>query len=275
MDPNNNTIPTAPEMPGAAIPEAPVIMPTQDGVDAEATVPEMPEMPVMPTAAPTPEPLVAPETMAIPELSMAPEVNVKPEPQVAAPVFNPATMATPAVGTNIGVPTATDAGVFAVPEANTADASTFATPSAETTAFAMPGSPVQPVAGFNNGLSATDPLTMPEGPKAPDPIEEELKMPLKAAGPVPGSIGSSVSMTTDGQIESAQKSNNPFANFGAKKETPSVAFNDPAAQATAPMTANAAKPAKKKTSKTSMILIGVLGAVIIIALVVVLVMQMK
>ncbi|MBR3386345.1 hypothetical protein IKG68_02145 [Candidatus Saccharibacteria bacterium] len=224
MDPNNNTIPTAPDMPGTAIPEAPVIMPTQDGADAKATVPKMPEMPVMPTAAPTPEPLVAPETMAIPEPSMAPEVNVNPEPQVVAPVFNPATMATPAVGTS---------------------------------------------------LSATDPLTMPEGPKAPDPIEEELKMPLKAAGPVPGSIGSSVSMTTDGQIESAQKSNNPFANFGAKKETPSVAFNDPAAQATAPMTANAAKPAKKKTSKTSMILIGVLGAVIIIALVVVLVMQMK
>ena len=50
-------------------------------------------------------------------------------------------------------------------------------------------------------VGATDPITMPNPPKAPDPIEEELKAPMTAAAPVPGSIGSAISMPAEKQSE--------------------------------------------------------------------------
>ena len=51
---------------------------------------------------------------------------------------------------------------------------------------------------FGGGMmGAIDPITMPDKPKAPDPVEEELKAPMVAAPPVPGSIGSAVSMPSD------------------------------------------------------------------------------
>ena len=108
---------------------------------------------------------------------------------------------------------------------------------------------------------------MPEKPAAPDPVEEELKAPMKAAEPVPGSIGSAVSGPA-GEAAAAEPGSNPFANQ-ATASTPSVSFNDPAAQA-----APAAKPAKKKTSKSTLIALIVVAAMVVIALAAVLIMQL-
>ena len=103
-------------------------------------------------------------------------------------------------------------------------------------------------------LGATDPITMPAPPKAPDPIEEELKAPFKAAGPVPGSIGSAVSMPGDPN----QSPNN-------------VGFNDPASMA--PNSAVAQKGnsflsklgigGDKKADKKSIILLAVVAILLV------------
>ena len=80
--------------------------------------------------------------------------------------------------------------------------------------------------GNLNGVAATDPIMMPEPAPAPDPIEEELKAPMKAAGPVPGSIGSAVSGP-----EAAEPMPVNDSAFVAPAGSPqSVSFTDPAAQ---------------------------------------------
>lgn len=115
-------------------------------------------------------------------------------------------------------------------------------------------------------ISEATPIAVPEGPKAPDPVEEELKAPLKAAGPVPGSIGSAVSMPP---VDGSQPQN--------------VAPVDPANPNANPMTANAQPVAKKnsifdklmaktKMSKSTLILLCVVAGLIVVALVVVLIM---
>lgn len=149
----------------------------------------------------------------------------------------------------------TTPGIPTVPVA----AETLAGPATATPGAAAPGAPAFDPNAMNFG--ATDPLTVPEGPKAPDPVEEELKMPLKAAEPVPGSIGSAVSMPA-GQDGVAAPAG----------QTPSVAFNDPAAMQNTSEAKDATKtkPAKKM-NKTTLIIAGVLALVVIIALVVILI----
>ena len=118
----------------------------------------------------------------------------------------------------------------------------------------------------NGGLlDDTTPIAVPEGPKPVDPVEEELKAPLKAAEPAPGSIGSAVSGPAD--------ANSPQ----------NVAFSDPAVEN--PMTANAAAAVKKpslfakimtktKMTKSTLTLLIVVAGLIIVVLVAVLVMLM-
>ncbi len=205
MDPNNNTIP-----------EAPVIVPPTEA--APVGVPEAPVVGVTPEApviGVTPEAPVIGATPEAPAIGATPMAGAAPE----APVFNPASMVTPDVNVMAPAP----------------DAATMSDTSSSMTSYGE----------VEHSFGATDPLTVPEGPKAPDPIEEELKMPLKAAEPVPGSIGSAVSMSSEGVVAEAEKPK-PFG-----------------------------KPDKAKSSKTTMILIGVIGAIIIVALVIVLIMNMN
>lgn len=131
------------------------------------------------------------------------------------------------------------------------------------------GAPVNPVfqPGGPDGLSATDPIMQPEAPKAPDPVEEELKAPMKAVGPVPGSIGSAVS-GPQSESEVVSPSDNPFAN--SSPNTPSVSFNDPVAEQ-----GDVGMPkAKKPVNKTTLIVLCVVAGMIVIALVAILVMQL-
>ncbi len=113
-------------------------------------------------------------------------------------------------------------------------------------------------------LGATDPITMPAPPKAPDPVEEELKAPFRAAAPVPGSIGSAISMPGD------------------PNQIPNVAFNDPAM-----MAPNSSMMPKKRTwssrlgmdgdkkmDKKTMIILGSIVAVIVVAIVAVVVIAL-
>lgn len=145
--------------------------------------------------------------------------------------------------------------------------------------------------GLNNmdGLLSTDPIMKPEPAPAPDPVEEELKTPMKAAGLAPGSIGSaSGAVNSEGKAEnppatSSPLPNNPFSSLFKKKQNPSVAFNDPAKaseenDASKPeLSVPGAKPKKPnlKINKQTMIILIALAAVLVVVLVVILVMQLN
>ena len=126
--------------------------------------------------------------------------------------------------------------------------------------------PVSPVFQPGNPMvGETDPITMPNPPKEPDPIEEELKAPMKAAGPVPGSIGSAISMLSEQVPAGAASQMGPV---------PNVAFNDPATQQQPMPQGVPMKPAKKKMDKKTLIMLCALAGVVVVALAVVLVTQM-
>ena len=123
----------------------------------------------------------------------------------------------------------------------------------------------QPVA---NVFDETTAIAVPEGPKPPDPVEEELKAPLKAAEPVPGSIGSSVSMPL---ADGAQPMNN-----GVNEQMLANGTNPMAADANSPA---GKKPnifdkltAKTKMSKSTLILLSVVAGLIVLVLVVILIL---
>lgn len=145
---------------------------------------------------------------------------------------------------------------------------------------AAPAAPVvppvinPPVSGFQPGGGAIDTILRPEPAPTPDPIEEELKAPMRAAEPAPGSIGSAVSGPV-GDIASAVNNSAPMGGgnmaMGSNPQTPSVSFNDPATTPDA-----AAQPnmmAGKKSKNKTLIILIVVAAMVVIALVGVLVMQ--
>ena len=124
------------------------------------------------------------------------------------------------------------------------------------------------------GVAATEPIMMPEPASAPDPVEEELKAPMRAAGPVPGSIGSAVSGPEAAGAAfgvGAEPNNEPFA-AAPQVKTPSVSFADPTMK---PEDNAAVKPAKKKSSKTTLIALIIVAMMVVIALAAVLFLQMN
>ncbi len=210
---------------------------------AAAAAPAVPSAPAAPIAAP-----------AAPVAPTAPITPAAP----AAPVMPPVAPAEPVVTTP-----------EASAPANPIISPTGAAPTSPTMPeFPTPVSPVfQP---GNTMLGATDPITMPNPPKAPDPIEEELKAPMKAAGPVPGSIGSAISMPSEQPATPEMAAGQPQMG-----QVPNVAFNDPAAAQGQPMQ-NMQAPAnggKKKIDKKTLIMLCALAGVVVLALVVVLISQ--
>ncbi len=177
-------------------------MPTTNPVPPVPPVPPVAPEPVAPIA---PEP-IAPVAPVEPLAPVAPEsvAPIAPEPIAPAPIEPTAPVITP------GAPN----------------------PVANSPMFQQPD---------NSAILDTSPITMPEAPKAPDPIEEELKAPLTPAAPVPGSIGSAVSVP-------------PLE--GQQQNTPSVAFTDPAAaQATNMVNKSLTNIAKVKMTRTIVIMI--------------------
>lgn len=197
-----------------------------------------------PNAAPAPmpggaTPPVAPVNASGIPASPAPAPVAAPAP-APAPVINPATQASPFV---------------AEPAPITIN------PGQPSAGFGAPANPVfNPTSGGLVG--ATDPITMPTPPKAPDPVEEELKAPFKAAGPVPGSIGSAISVPADAA---------PAPDPGRAPNN--VSFTDPAMtntqMPTAPMGSG-----KKKISKSTLIALAVVAGLIVVVLAAYLIMTL-
>ena len=192
-----------------------------------------PTSPVAPEFAATPAPAEAPATPEMPTFSATPETPA------AAPVA-PAAPLTPEA---VAAPVMPD-----IPE------------------------PVNPVytPGDNVMVGETDPITVPNPPKAPDPIEEELKAPMQAAAPVPGSIGSAISMPAADGTSPVSAAIKPMS----EQQTPNVAFNDPASAQGQPAAPAAPAAEKKKLDKKSLIMLGAIGGIVVIALIVVLISQL-
>lgn len=130
--------------------------------------------------------------------------------------------------------------------------------------------PTNPVANSNFqsvGMMSTDPIMRPEPAKAPDPVEEELKAPMKAADPVPGSIGSAVSGPDNGGVDT-----NPMGFPENNSQTPSVPFNDPAMQPDSAIPS--AQPTKKKANRKTLIILIAVAAVIVVILAIILIVQL-
>ena len=134
--------------------------------------------------------------------------------------------------------------------------------------------PVNPIIQpGGQGLAATDPIMRPEPAPTPDPVEEELKAPMKAAEPVPGSIGSAVSgpagTSAEASVEQAFPEN-------TSDQVPNVAFNDPATQPQPSAGAETGtESAKKKNNKITLIVLIAIAAVVVIALIIVLIIQLN
>ena len=206
---------------------------------------------------PTNNPTPTPE----PGLDGGSESNMTPETAMDA-----SSVATPAVPAESDMSTGADAPVGADMSAGTdalsgADMSTE--PIAPSESIQPPVNPViNPTNGAapvnpiiqpgGQGLAATDPIMRPEPAPAPDPVEEELKAPMKAAEPVPGSIGSAVSGPAGTSAEASVEQAFPENTSG---QVPNVAFNDPATQPQPSAGAETGtKPAKKKNNKVIVLL---------------------
>lgn len=219
------------------------------------------------TSTPNPAPSSGPALNSTPNTDLG--ANPAPAPAGPAAPTNPATPVEPVSP----VP-----GASASPEPSVSAQGVQPVAAAASGITAPPVNPIINPSGANGGgvahlggVAATDPIMMPEPAPAPDPVEEELKAPMKAAAPVPGSIGSAVS----GPASAGGTAENPFADD--KKQTPNVAFNDPATQPEVP--AGAGGPTekgevKKKNNKTTLIALIIVAAMIVIALAGVLIMQL-
>ena len=243
MDPNNNINPTVPM--AGAMPE---------GL-AQPSAPTTSSMPVIPTA-PAPAAPVVPVASAMPEMPTAPAPAAPVVPTVSAMPEMPAPVA-PVVNPTNSNPE---------PVAPVAPETPEAAPTATT--FQATDNPM---------LGATDPIMMPNPPKAPDPVEEELKAPMKAADPVPGSIGSAISMPSEQPVAPEAA----VAGQPQMGQVPSVAFNDPAAaqgqtmQQNAPAAAAKSKNPFKNLDKKSLIMLCAIAGIVVVALIIVLVSMMN
>lgn len=240
MDPLNNPTPNPNPVPGASgTPAGPNPTPTSPTPVAPVT----PAAPVSPAA---PVPPVGPAPVA--PAPSAPVIPARPAPTAPVTPAAPSLASSPVEAPIIN-PTAPVQG-------------------AASTNPLVNQNPVNPVfQPSGRGISATDPIMMPEPAKAPDPVEEELNAPMKAAAPVPGSIGSAVS-GPEGKAAGTDAMDDIF-NASPVEQPRNVSFNDPATQPDAPKGMKTAK----KTSKGTLIALIVVFVIIAGVLAVVLLGQ--
>lgn len=212
-----------------------------------------------PAAPMTPAPAApAPELVSLaPEPAAPAPVAPTPAPVVQAPVFEPPMPPMPPMPPAPGpmesnVPTPT---MEEIPAASMSFENAFA-------------SSTTPIDNSTYGLGATEPVVQPGVEEVRDPVAEALAAPIKAADPVPGSIGSAFSMPEAPAATPAE--------MGASVPTTpvsNISFSDGPASAF-PVDENfTPHPPQKANANLKYILIGV-GALLAIVLVIVIIMMM-
>ena len=146
-----------------------------------------PTIPTTPTPTPTPTPEPKPEAIPAPLMGMDSAFE-KPEPQPTAAVQ-------PDIPTPVHAPAPAPTPINSMP--------TFSGGPAPT----MPSGPVNPAytSRPTPTIAATEPITEREPLPEPDPVAEALKAPITPAAPVPGSIGSAISVPKDAGGAAAEK----------------------------------------------------------------------
>ena len=239
------------------------------GVDTAAATPQTPVAPAAPVAPATPAEPAATATPVAPAEPAATAAPATPAESVAP--ATPAAPTTPAA-TNPGTVNADVANAALNPPVNPVVAP-GATPAA--TAASASGTmsmnqmfQTQPANQAAGVIDETTAIAVPEGPKPPDPVEEELKAPLKAAEPVPGSIGSAVSVPP---ADGSQPQTN-----GVSEQMVANGINPMATDANSPagkkQTFFDKLVTKTKMTKSTLILLSVIAGLIVLVLIVILVM---
>ena len=242
MDPTNNN--TA-EPAAASVPQTPAMpaTPAATAAPAKPAATATPAAPVAPVAPVTPAAPAAP-VATIPTVSNSETVNA----DVANAALNPPVNPVVAPGVNPAAGAASASGTMSMNQM-------FQT---------------QPANQAANVIDETTAIAVPEGPKPPDPVEEELKAPLKAAEPVPGSIGSAVSMPP---ADGSQPQTN-----GVSEQMVANGINPMATDANSPagkkLTFFDKLTAKTKMTKSTLILLSVIAGLIVVALIVVLIVSL-
>ncbi len=238
MDPlyNNNPNPAPTTPPRAPLPNAMPDIAVAGSQPAPAPtrpapMPFAPEPMPEPMSAPAPEPVSMPEPAPIPE--PAPLPPMPPMPPMSAPAPEPAP-----------VPTMEEIPAPAMSFEN---------------AFENPAAPA-------NNLGATEPLADPANPGS-NALADALNEPIQAAAPVPGSIGSAISMPANPADMGASVPTTPTNN---------VAFGNDAMNSydNSTLDLNSSDLSNKDKKRKLMFILITVGAVLAIILVIIIVMMM-
>ena len=116
----------------------------------------------------------------------------------------------------------------------------------------------------NVRIGATEPLTTPDPIPEPDPVEEALRAPIKPAAPVPGSIGSAVSVPVD----------IPTEDTNSGDESPFIQDVDPNTPFVQDATPVVAKKTKEEKSNLILTILIAISAIVLVVLAVILIMQL-
>lgn len=228
-----------------------------------------------PVPGPAPNPNPAPVSNAMPNIAMAGAPAPAPAPQASAMPEMPPMPPMPPMPEVPAAPAPAPA-PEPVPPMPAAPAPTPVMEEAPAPAMsfesAFEGGVTNPAANFNtpvmpNGIAATEPLTEPDPLPEPDPIEEALKAPIKAAEPVPGSIGSAVSVPFGQEA--------PVGTSVAPTQMNNIAFNSNPSTSFSSDPMGGAAPQKAKNgladNKKLLMIIGI-GAIAIIIVIVIIIM---
>ncbi len=239
---------------------------------------------VLPESGPTvqtpsvPRPVTSASSASNPAMS-TPSVSAPATP--SSPISDSIATASPMLNSATPAPSSPNQATTVPRPVNIPNDLTFTAPRPATTQVEVPV-PVHPVINPTkssdigvgtlgaDGVSATDPILRSETTSASDSVEAELDAPMKAAAPVPGSIGSAISGPAN--LDNNQTSQN-VDDVVAREEAliNSVAFNDPADQVEQKDKPNS-KP--KKTNRVTLIALIVVAFMVVIALVAVLVLPL-
>ena len=199
-----------------------------------------PGMPAIPNP-PAPAPVVPTPSDAMPSIPTPVDNTPAPTPATSSvPTFtssNPAAEAAPVVPTTSSTPTSFGLDSSYNTGYNTTVSSTNSSfdPSSVASFF----TPETPSIANGGMIAATEPITEPDPIPEPDPIEVELNAPFQAAAPVPGSIGSAVSVPKEGEEAKNEKAQSKKGGLFGKKSAAKEEKVETPAEAPAPVDANA------------------------------------
>ena len=195
-----------------------------------------PGMPAIPNP-PAPAPVVPTPSDAMPSIPTPVDNTPAPTPATSSvPTFtssNPAAEAAPVVPTTSSTPTSFGLDSSYNTGYNTTVSSTNSSfdPSSVASFF----TPETPSIANGGMIAATEPITEPDPIPEPDPIEVELNAPFQAAAPVPGSIGSAVSVPKEGEEAKNEKAQSKKGGLFGKKSAAKEEKVETPAEAPAPV----------------------------------------